>query len=126
MMLKNLGETKVTVRDLVLVHELIMNLDFHNTVDTYSYCIYGVVAIVGVALGNAPGVVAGIRPAFTSAGSFVVGLLIPANVTPASTLVSPIIGGSPFFANSYNPWPQSTSISTRTMNEKHTRHFIPS
>ena len=64
------------------------------------YLSYGVAAAVGVEVGNSPGVVAGIRPALTSAGKVTLGLFISANVTPVSTFVRPMTGGSPFLTNS--------------------------
>ena len=61
---------------------------------------YGDAAAVVVAAGSSPGVVDGIRLAFMSAGNGALGRFISANVTPDSTFVIPIIGGSPFFTNS--------------------------
>ena len=67
--------------------------------------LYKDAAAVEVAAGKYPGVDAGILSAFTSAGSFSLGLFISSKVTPVSIFVRPITGGSPFFTNSYSPRP---------------------
>ena len=103
MMPLSLGGTKDMVQEMKSGPSSEKQIRFRYATGIPLQTAYGDAAAVGVAAGSSPGVVAGILPAFTSAGNFTLGLLISANVTPASIFVSPITGGSPFFTNSHKP-----------------------
>lgn len=100
---QSLERSKAMVQDLVLADSLKHERLDNCSIGVYLYSAHGVAVAVRVAAGNSPGVEAGILAALMSAGSFVLGLLISSSVTPASTFVSPITGGSPFLTNSYRP-----------------------
>lgn len=102
-MRKSLDKNKVMVQDLASGRNLRVRRNSEGTIGISLYNDHGVAAAVIVAAGNSPGVEAGILPALTSAGSFILGLFMSSNVTPASTFVRPITGGSPLFTNSYKP-----------------------
>lgn len=94
-MLKSPGGTRAMGQDLALGHKVLSDFEEECNVLISILC-----ELYAVAEG-----VPGILPAFTSAGSFTLGLFISSSVTPASIFVSPITGGSPFFTNSYSPCP---------------------
>ena len=130
-MIKSPGVTRAMVPDLALAPSLPNLLqDLEYSIGISLYIFHGVAAAVHILAGSSSSVVEDILAALTSAGSFTLGLFISSSVTPVSTFVSPMTGGSPFFTNSYKPrytyqpFPFLTSVESNET--KPTRQFIPS